>query len=425
MKQFFSLFAIAILCSVAMLFSCTEKDDDIKTATPGTYFIESVIEAQKQSPVNEAQKKSVDQNINSELPRGLVSSNNDFDLIYDPDYIYFHIVGSEETVKIPVYKQACTHTPANRDCNCFRYKLVVYEDGSATVTPMLEDGTLLSTSLSIPAGAKCYFSSIPENVIEKPASSISTSDNIIYYERDSYFNKEIYRSSSEYTVYELAEDMDMLIMNRTCACFNLVGFFYDGEKMASTPAGYVTLSDAEFENIMGTSPSEWYIKIYIGGKDFSSKYDIGAKESIGEFDGGYYANSGGFKQFSKEYHGYGSHFLECFGYYTKFGNNLFSPVRGDKPVDVYILVKHWEGDGKPTAEWLASDDDALYTRMNITGNIYPVNNCFYILGLMMDVHQFKIAWDRASSELNKIPGRSKNELRYFSLPDAKVICEVY
>jgi hypothetical protein len=63
--------------------------------------------------------------------------------------------------------------------------------------------------------------------------------------------------------------------------------------------------------------------------------------------------------------------------------------------------------------------------VNITGNIYPVNNCFYILGLLMDIRQFKIAWDEAKKDLSKLPARNRENLRYFTIPDAKVVCETY
>ena len=303
------------------------------------------------------------------------------------------------------------------------------EDGSAVVTPMLEDGTLTSSSLSIPVGGECYYSSVDNSTMVLSNEKISVSDNSTYYEREDNFNKEVYRSADDFSIYELTNDMDMLIMNRTVACFNLTGLFYDGDKMKQNPyGGYIPMSDEDFRNIMGSEPSEWYIKIYIGGDCFTNKYDIGLQKSVGEFEGGYYSNTGGFQPFKKLFYGYGLHYLESYGYYTNIGENLFSPVLGNKVVDVYILVKHWDGDGEPTAEWLASDADALYTRVNITGNIYPVNNCFYILGLLMDINQFKIAWDEAVKQKiapSKLPARGIQGARYFSISDAKVIYEVY
>lgn len=422
MKQYFSYLIIAFVCSAAMLFSCTDSDEGVKIAKPGVYFAEAIVEALNKPSVQ-----------NTSLTKGITSSNTDFDLVYDPDYIYLHVLRNDtvtDAVRIPLYTQDCSHNinPVHKQCKCFRYRMVVNEDGSAVVTPILEDGSLASSSLTILPGEKCYYSSVDYNIWELPNGNIETTDNITYYERDTELNKEIYRSAADFSIYELAEDMDMLVMNRTVACFNLIGYFYNGDNMyMSEEEEDVAFEVSEFEEIMGSSPTEWYIKMYIGGKGFTDKFNIGLKKSIGTTDGGYYYNTGGFVQLTKRRFSYAGIGFQCYGYGTRKNNNLLTPVHGDEAIDVYLLIKHWDGEGNPTADWLASDDNALYTRVNLTGNsnISPVNNCFYILGLMMDVHQFKIAWDRASSELNKIPGRGKNELRYFSLPDTKVICEVY
>jgi hypothetical protein len=61
--------------------------------------------------------------------------------------------------------------------------------------------------------------------------------------------------------------------------------------------------------------------------------------------------------------------------------------------------------------------------MNLTGygKITPKNNNFYILGLLMDIRQFKKAWDNAStSAITKAIGG----MRYFDLENAKVVYEV-
>ena len=75
-------------------------------------------------------------------------------------------------------------------------------------------------------------------------------------------------------------------------------------------------------------------------------------------------------------------------------------------------------------QWLASDNDALYTKVDIKGFTYPENNTFYNLGLLMDIRQFKQAWDEAQSS-RASQSRSANGPYYFELKDAKVICETY
>ena len=72
-------------------------------------------------------------------------------------------------------------------------------------------------------------------------------------------------------------------------------------------------------------------------------------------------------------------------------------------------------------QWLASDSNALYTKVDISGYTIPENNCFYTLGLLMDIRQFKEAWEAAN---NPSPAsRTANGMHYFELKDAKVIVE--
>ena len=117
--------------------------------------------------------------------------------------------------------------------------------------------------------------------------------------------------------------------------------------------------------------------------------------------------------------------LTCYGYYTPIDTRLLTPALNTttKALDVYILIKYWDGEGEPSEEWLHSDNDALYTRMNITGEIYPYNNCFYTLGLLMDIRQFKSAWEEAQSSRPATRSRNANGMHYFELKNSKVIYE--
>ena len=133
-----------------------------------------------------------------------------------------------------------------------------------------------------------------------------------------------------------------------------------------------------------------------------------------------------------------------YGYYTRtqeegtnpiIGNYLFTPVTGEQ-VDVYILIKHWTGgDGtSPDDTWLNSDEGALQTKVDLsnTSAIYPANNYYYRMGLLMDINTFKSAWEEnygslstttTPAVLTKSP--SGATVREFTLKDAKVICDVY
>ena len=131
---------------------------------------------------------------------------------------------------------------------------------------------------------------------------------------------------------------------------------------------------------------------------------------------------------------------QSYGYYTRENNQLFTPVIGQSEVNVYILVKHWtqENDpngtlAKPSSEWLKSDIGALQTTMVSDAKINPQNNNFYSLGLIMDLTQFKVAWDAAGGDGGATPlsevaitrSPSGTLVREFTLENAKVICDVY
>lgn len=405
MKRYLlSIFVLSLFCFTLITISCTDNSDGMSIAEPGVYDYEMVLYTA----------------YNGTKSRGIVSGNNDFDLKYDPNSIFVHVVGNEETVEIPLYTKACTD---GTECKCFRYRVEKFEDGSAILTPILVDGTLAATSLTIPAGSECYFSSVEESIWAIDDTNIEEREEYTYYERESSLNKEIYRSINNFTVDELANNIETLIVHRACAAFNLIGLFYDGEEANDDDDGLIQLEEDEFIDIMGSDPSTWYIKIYIGGEAFVSEYDFGEMQTTGEeTDGGYYSTTSKFQQFAAKNFGADAFYYLGYGYYTKKKGQLFTPTTGDEEINVYILIKHWEGDGEPTDEWLTSDENALFTKMNLTGygKITPKNNNFYILGLLMDIRQFKKAWDNASQTTTKAIGA----MRYFDLEDAKEIYEV-
>ena len=76
--------------------------------------------------------------------------------------------------------------------------------------------------------------------------------------------------------------------------------------------------------------------------------------------------------------------------------------------------------------WLASDDDALYTRVKLADFTKPENGYFYILGLLMDVEEFSNVWEAMNKTKNEnFASRTTNGMHYFELKDAKVIVEKY
>lgn len=219
-----------------------------------------------------------------------------------------------------------------------------------------------------------------------------------------------------------------------------MGLFYDGEELGSLDeeeGGYASLTDDEFTEIMGSDPSTWYIKIIIGGPAFTNQYDLSSQQSTGDRKGGYYSSGDSdlFEQGSEDANKYlpltnrnynysPEIMLQGFGYYTRTGNQLFTPVTGGE-AHVYIRIKHWTGSGEPTDEWLLDDTGALQTEVDMGGTTVPANNSFHIYGLLMDIRQFQSAWESTGGDAAANATRSTGGVRTFTLKDAKVVCETF
>lgn len=419
MKRHFLYITICLFSFIQFFSSCTDKDNLPEKADPGLYTVEKFIQIIK----NETESRGIDE------------GNTEFDAIYDPDLIYLHIIGSNETVGIPLFTTNCG---TNQECKCFRYNINVLENGDAIVTPFDNQGQPSSTSLRITNGSECYFSSISASVWEldeKTQIFPKSNPNHIFYKRVDEINKEIYRSAENFSIAGLINDVDDLIMDRACSAFTVLGLFYDGEEQDSKKNGLVTLNDEEFKTFMGSDYNQWYIKIYIGGKSMPSKFNLGTMVEENDANNyGYYSTgefSAEFKntkfvQLKNEYIGYGRYSYEGFGYYTPLDIRLLTPTIVNN-MDIYILIKNWTGSGTPTDEWLASDEDALYTKLNISGFTQPQNGWFYTLGILLDIKKFSDIWKQKleGKEITTTSSRSANGLHYFELKDAKVIFEKY
>ena len=424
MKRY-SLLIAALSSCAAFFSSCTDDDNKgIGTAEPGIYFVEKEI-----GPQTHAGEK---------LSRGIIDSN--FDAAYDPDVIYLHNMSSGEKVGIPVY--ACEDCPNSG--KGFRYRLEVKEDGSAVLTPINEDGTYSENSLTIGSSESCYFSSWESDEwklqdVQIEEIPINDASSYTWYRRKNDVNKEIYRSVDNFTVDGLANLISVaepLHVSRACAGFNVLGLFYDGEE-AAEGGRFTELTADEFESVMGSDPSEWYIKIFIGGEDFLDGYNISTERPTGG-NGGYYSTndvnwfeSGNedkneFLQFSLCTYSTRNQMYDGFGYYTKSGNHLITPVANEEPVEVYVLIKHWTGAGEPDEEWLSDNSNALMTKVNT--KMITQNGLFYDVGLMMDIRLFKQAWENAGGDATMAAAkatRSTMGIREFTVKDAIVICEAY
>lgn len=411
-----------IICNLLFLFtalvSCTNNENvDIK---PGSYTIQKYIYA-----------------INNETDsRGIDEINQDFDDIYDPYHIYLHIVGSNDKVRIPLYETNCGGVTK---CRCFRYQIDVIDNGNgevnATLTPIDENGALMEEKLNIDSSSSCYFSSeesdiweMSEDQILAPDTEKNPEQQHILYKTNKNTNKEIYRSENNLNISDLINKIDDLIMIRACAGFTLAGVIYDSN---ARPIRYESnLSKEVFQREMQSNPEEWYIKIYMGGNSLVTKFNLETmtQEDVSPNDKGYYSTGdyseefGNYKfiQFDEGYVGHGQYLYSGYGYCTPIESSILVPtIKQD--LDIYVLIKKWEGTGSPSEEWLASDKDAVYTKVKLADERQPENGNFYILGILLDVKEFYNIW----SQRMNLTSRNTNALHYFELQNAKIIYERY
>lgn len=449
MKYLFNLLAF-LIGSCLVTTSCTDNsinsNDSPQPVEPGVYYVGMTLGT-----------------LQGNATKGVVD-NKAFDEIYEYDYIYLHKTG-EATGTEPTSIRLSVWNCCEENQKGIRYRICIQEDGSAKITPIYvdEDGNYQhdeNHNIDLAPNETCYFSSWETDEWQLDNNQISTEtvgdESYQFFYRNQKNNREIYRSETEYNIDDLSQDGDLTLV-RACAGFTLVGLFYDssaGEKFDDDGTMLYDMDADKFEKIMGDSPDNWYIKIYIGGSSFSNQYDI-KEEKASTNSNGYYSSGDGGKyvnedidtqqylRFSKRLYLDGSMY-NGYGYYTRtqeegtnplIGNYLFTPVTGEQ-VDVYILIKHWTGgDGtSPNETWLNSDEGALQTKVDLsnTSAIYPANNYYYRMGLLMDINTFKQAWEDNYSSLSttttptvltKSP--SGATVREFTLKDAKVICDVY
>lgn len=454
MKHFFIFYVFYSFLLVSMT-SCNEEEETIQKVEPGIYYIGKDLNA-------------VVSNIRT---RGINPEDYEFDANYDYSYIYLHKIGSDEYIQIPVYDNCPNNTDETTCTKGFRYRIEVNELGDATITPLDKDGKEIEDSepITLKADEQCYFSSWPTDEWAMNKNQFSEEklpdqeESYYLYYRDKEINKEIYRSGSgelyqELTIQDLITNGD-LSLTRACATFTSAVLLYDKENAHTTLTGaieYVTEAK-DFSDTMGDDPSNWYIKIYIGGKCFATNHNIETGDVSTDYPNGYYSSGDAAKFASgdidgKKYLPLSQNIFsntnivyQGFGYVSESTNTLFSPVTGKDQVKVYLLIKHWTGSGEPDEEWLYSDIGAIQTEIAPQGIVStPKNSHSYITALVIDLAVFKKAWENIYGSLTPSTGDESSDtstsatrstitcspsgepVRSFTLPkDAIVIQEVY
>lgn len=409
MKKLYSTLLICL--GILVWMSCTddknigEITDSSQPIEPGTYIV------------------GINLGLETPLTKG-VTTNLTFDEVYESDVIYLHkIVDGEEAecIEIPVQTYDCQNPNAMGQCEGFIYQIEKEDNGTITITAVNAETRepIENQSMSVNENDSFYFSSMPtrywsvpednQTSYNPPTGTMASSNEL--YKRQKESNVEIYRSVDNFEgISDLISSAGDLELERKCSGFTFSALFLDMDENGIIPdpdeeENESRLTRSEFEKVMGDSPDNWYVKVYIGSI-FTSKYDM--QEKTGEQDaGGFYASSdyetyikngtdnGLYTQFRSANNGNSQNSLRGFGYNSYTDNYLFSPTNENYAEDLilYVYIKHWTGEGDPTDDWLSSDEGAMYTQITGSDVIDTTvqDGIFYECGATIDIRELYAA----------------------------------
>ncbi len=409
MKKLYSTLLICL--GILVWMSCTddknigEITDSSQPIEPGTYIV------------------GINLGLETPLTKG-VTTNLTFDEVYESDVIYLHkIVDGEEAtyIEIPVQTYDCQNPNAMSKCEGFIYQIEKKDNGTITITAVDPETRepIENRSMSVNENDSFYFSSMPtrywsvpednQTSYNPPTETMASSNEL--YKRQKESNVEIYRSVDNFEgIRDLISSAGDLELERKCSGFTFSALFLDMDENGIIPdpdeeENESRLTRSEFEEVMGDSPDNWYVKVYIGSM-FTSKYDM--QEKTGEQDaGGFYASSdrdtyinngtdnGLYTKFRSATNGNSQNSLRGFGYNSYSDNYLFSPTNENYANDLilYVYIKHWTGEGDPTDDWLSSDEGAMYTQMTGSDVIDTTvrDGVFYECGATIDIRELYAA----------------------------------
>ena len=402
MKKINQTLWIVCLTIFALLSACSKDEDTASPSRPDSYII------------------GINLGVETPLTKSVVGGT--FNSTYEEDVIYLHKntnnASESESIEIPVYSYKCQDPNNPGQCNGFRFKVQKNDNGTYILTPLDKEGTT-GKSMTVNANDNFYFSSIEnrqwkvnydaniDHIQEDftAPEGVTTLTNELY-TRDPKANKEIYRSTNDYTLEQVLDLRGDLEMERTCSGYSFMALF-----TTRTPdeEGYYELTKELFKETMGSDYTEWYIKIYLGNV-FTNTYDMQEKDGK-QTAGGFYGSTDkekyteqgiddGFYLPFKNRITPGSTIDEDnnytgIGYQSATNNLLISPTDANKSEDftAFIFIKHWTGEGEPTNEWLQSNEDAIYTQVTLQDvvRVGIKDGIFYQCGILIDINELKAA----------------------------------
>lgn len=325
------------------------------------------------------------------ITRGI--GDQGFTNVYPYDYIYVHSTTDDsKTLKVKLKEvKYCD------ECRGVQLRMEI-KDGEDSYTLYNDQGE----KIELAAGEEVYFSSYPSTIWEATPMEQKTpvSGQDIFSKEDNV-NIELLRSELTYgksTLEELLQaPAPQILLKRHCTGFAINFMFTNVNAMGGPDQPLYSVNSATWETYLpGTSPEDFYIKLYVG-PNFCHSYNIFDDTTPADDKGGYYviqdnqyvpltsilfSNSGLVTDDPVMYNG--------FGYKTAGEDILVAPLNTAMNLNnfaVYVFVKY-----APDGTDVNSDAGALYLKIPIEDMTFTLNRIHNFV-LCLDINELKHVMD--------------------------------
>ena len=418
---------IIIALALSFMFgACSNEENYFEGETPndvapGTYYGDLLLSAEDGKDANMITRGGPD--------------NSGFTNEYPYDYIYLHSADNltkeegHKVIRIPLKDvEYCD------GCQGIHLEVTVLDNEEGyTIKNEVGDEIRLGNTDEV------YFSTEPDTywkptILEDGGSPVSGRDVFI---QDNNVNKELLRSVNDYDKAEiislLQEGEPHIDMERHCTAFKTFFIFTD---VINGFNGTCFINPNQWNNIMGGeqySYEHFYIKLYIG-PNFTDSYNV-FSDNTDNAEGGFYvtnnqqyvpfvdSSNGGSGEIDTDGDGrvddYADFSYSGFGYETKAGNYLISPLNTKIPVEdfsIYAFIKYTPDINQESDDFLTSDVGAKWFEVQIPRMTLETNTVHWIT-LAFDITNLRDAFNPSSANTTLAKTRNqglptKMELKY-------------
>lgn len=365
------------------LFSCSNEEnyfDETPTGPSQVIYSDIVLESESGQKENS-------------ITRGL--GEQGFTDEYTFDYIYIHsTTDNSKSLKVPLKDvEFCG------DCRGIHLEMTVTDNGNG-YTLRTENG---EDEIVLNENEEVYFSSYPSNIweaspLEGTLTPVSHSD---VFAKDENVNIELLKTENTYGKSELIELLQtptpQIRLKRHCIGFSVNLMFTNVDESGGPNQGEYYVTDRTWGNYLpGTTPDDFYIKLYIG-PNFCHSYDIYNNEVPNEDNGGYYViQNNQYVPFTRVRYavtplGGGSGEDEVsyqgFGYATALEDILLAPLNTSMDLGnfaIYVFVKYMPNGGD-----VNTDEGSAWLEISLEGDMNTTLNRIHNFVICLDINELQ------------------------------------